>query len=124
MNFFIVIYSIFVFLSLINYPNLLKSWLGPHMYAGVLLTLGAIFLYLGTILKSDEILRFYKTLPFWITVGILFFNLVTMPIFIFAEQLNFTASVYVYILVISNYVMYGCFITGFIVNAKNQKAIK
>ncbi|MCM5662996.1 hypothetical protein [Galbibacter mesophilus] len=102
----------------------MKSWLGPHMYAGVLLTLGAIFAYLYTILKSDEILTFYKTLPFWITVGILFFNLVTMPIFIFARQLKFSAIVYEFILLISNYVMYGCFITGFVINAREKERLK
>jgi hypothetical protein len=88
------------------------------MFAGVVFTVVAICFYFMTILKSDKILSFYKTLPFWITIGILFFNLVTMPIFIFAKQLSFSASIYVYILVISNYVMYGCFAIGFIVSVK------
>ncbi|MDG3582069.1 MULTISPECIES: hypothetical protein [Galbibacter] len=47
-----------------------------------------------------------------------------MPIFIFAKQLNFSASVYVYILVISNYVMYGSFIIGFIINAREQRKLE
>lgn len=88
------------------------------MFAGVVFTVVAICFYFMTILKSDKILSFYQTLPFWLTMGILFFNLVTMPIFIFAKQLNFSASIYVYILVLSSYVMYGCFIVGFIVSVK------
>ncbi|WP_417362840.1 hypothetical protein [Galbibacter sp.] len=114
----IVIYSILVIHSLLHYQDLLTSWLQPHMFAGVVFTVVAICFYFMTILKSDKILSFYKTLPFWITIGILFFNLVTMPIFIFAKQLSFSASIYVYILVISNYVMYGCFAIGFIVSVK------
>ncbi len=124
LNVFIILYSVFVVIEIFDFKNILQSWLQPHMYAGVILTLLAIFLYLMTILKSDKILTFHKTLPFWITMGILFFNLVTMPIFIFAKQLNFSASVYVYILVISNYVMYGSFIIGFIINAREQRKLE
>lgn len=115
-NVCILIYTVLVIHSLIHYQELMVSWLQPHMFAGVVFTVVAICFYFMTILKSDKILSFYKTLPFWLTIGILFFNLVTMPIFIFAEQLNFSASIYVYILVISSYVMYGCFATGFIVS--------
>lgn len=114
----IVIYSALVIHSLLNFEDLMVSWLQPHMFAGVVFTVVAICFYFMTILKSDKILSFYQTLPFWLTMGILFFNLVTMPIFIFAKQLNFSASIYVYILVLSSYVMYGCFIVGFIVSVK------
>lgn len=92
-----------------------------HKIVGVLCTLISTFLYMQIVLKSDEILTFHKTLPFWITVGLLFFNLVTIPIFIFAQQLNFSKPAYIYILIISNYIMYGSFIIGFIKNARQQK---
>src|SRR5690606_1856405 len=91
----IVIYTVLVIHSLLNYQDLMVSWLQPHMFAGVVFTVVAICFYFMTILKSDKILSFYRTLPFWLTIGILFFNLVTMPIFIFAKQLNFSASIYV-----------------------------
>src|SRR5690606_10507236 len=120
-NVCILIYTVLVIHSLIHYRDLMVSWLQPHMFAGVVFTVVAICFYFMTILKSDKILSFYKTLPFWLTIGILFFNLVTMPIFIFAEQLNFSASIYVYILVISSYVMYGCFAIGFIVSVKYNR---
>src|SRR5690606_32741530 len=92
-----------------------------HKIVGVLCTLISTFLYMQIVLKSDEILTFHTTLPFWITVGLLFFNLVTIPIFIFAQQLQFSEKVYVYILTLSNYIMYGSFIIGFIKNARQQK---
>ena len=114
----IAIYSALVIHSLLNYQDLMVSWLQSHMFAGVAFTVVAICFYFMTILKSDKILSFYRTLPFWLTIGILFFNLVTMPIFIFAKKLSFSASIYVYILVLSNYVMYGCFVIGFIVSVK------
>ena len=120
-NVCVVIYSVLVIYSLLNFQDLLVSWLQPHMFAGVVFTVVAICFYFMTILKSDKILSFYKTLPFWLTFGILFFNLVTMPIFIFAKELSFSASVYVYILVISSYVMYGCFAIGFVVSVKYDR---
>ncbi len=92
-----------------------------HKIVGVFCTLISTFLYMQIVLRSDEILTFHKTLPFWITVGLLFFNLVTIPIFIFAQQLQFSEKVYVYILTLSNYIMYGSFIIGFVKNARQQK---
>src|SRR5690606_38878510 len=64
-----------------------------HKITGVLCTLVAAFLYLQTVFKRDDIFTFHKTLPFWITVGLLFFNLVTVPIFIFAQHLQFSEKV-------------------------------
>ncbi|MCX2681497.1 hypothetical protein OOZ15_16205 [Galbibacter sp. EGI 63066] len=60
-------------------------------------------------------------MPFWIATGALVFNLMTIPIFVFSEQLNYSHQYYRGILNISNIVLYGCFIIGFIINARNQK---
>ncbi len=84
-------------------------------------------IYLMEVLKSDEILTFYKTLPFWITFGALIYYLTTIPVFLFKEYLKEFNSynTYTTILYISNYILYGSFIIGFIVNAvqynKNEK---
>lgn len=129
------IYSKIIFLLLIVYTvsviidfsqnyeffNSQNVMINNHKIVGVLCTLISTFLYMQIVLKSDEILTFHKTLPFWITIGLLFFNLVTIPIFIFAQQLQFSEKVYVYILTLSNYIMYGSFIIGFIKNARLQK---
>lgn len=75
--------------------------------------------FLMEVLKSDELLSFHKTLPFWVTFGALIFYLTTIPIFMFKEYLKEFNSytTYTSILYFSNYFLYGCFITGFIVNA-------
>src|SRR5690606_36871925 len=122
--FLIVIYLIAVIIDhkdhFIDISNFFKRRT-MHKIAGVLCTLVAAFMYLQTVFKRDDIFTFHKTLPFWITVGLLFFNLVTIPIFIFAQQLNFSKPIYIYILTLSNYIMYGSFIIGFIKNARLQK---
>lgn len=86
-------------------------------------------IYLMEILKSDKLLTFHKTLPFWITFGALIFYLTTIPIFIFKDYLfQSNLSIYSIILYISNYFLYGCFIIGFILNAieynKNKRDIR
>lgn len=126
----IIIYVLFVIYDhSINYKlfNSNMTMIIIHKIAGVLCTLIASFIYLQTVFKSDEIFTFHKTLPFWITIGLLFFNLVTVPIFLFAFQFKMSQSIYVYILPISSYIMYGSFIVGFIINAvgynKNKRDI-
>lgn len=117
----LLIYSISVLVTLLHYTSLFSSFLNIHMYTGVFGTLIASFIYLQDILKGDSLETFHKTLPFWITIGLIFFNLVTMPIFIFAKHFNFSQSVYTYILVVSCFVMYGSFIIGFITHNKVHK---
>jgi hypothetical protein len=82
------------------------------------------FIYFQEIFNSDEILEFPKTLPFWIIVGTLVFQLGSTPVIIFAKQLNFSHSAYEVILSLCNYVLYGSFIIGFIINMRQQKLLK
>ncbi|MCX2681495.1 hypothetical protein OOZ15_16195 [Galbibacter sp. EGI 63066] len=117
-NWLLVIYTVSVVYDLIHYKTLYIKLGDTHRIVGALCSLIAALLYMKIMLKSDRIIMFYKQLSFWIMVGIIFFNLVTMPIFIFADQLGFSGPVYNYVLVFSCYIMYGCFIVGFIVHAR------
>ncbi|SFS56647.1 hypothetical protein SAMN04487906_0923 [Zhouia amylolytica] len=112
------LYTVFVLISLFNYNDLFKNWLQPHMYAGVFCTLAAIFAYMQNLLRTDLILNFKTAFSFWFTMGVLFFNLITIPIFIFAEQFNFSQPFYIIVLVLSCYVMYGCFMVGLIIQSE------
>lgn len=85
---------------------------------GGLFILIASTIYLVEVLKSNEILTFHKTLPFWVTFGALIFYLTTIPVFLFKEYLKeFNYNTYTTILYTSNYFLYGSFIIGFIINA-------
>lgn len=118
---FIVVYTVFAVKSMYNYEQLFISWFQSHMHIGIFFTLLGCLIYLYSILKSDKIELFYKTLPFWLSLGIVFFYLLTGPIFIFGNKLNFSHKIYTYILLISCYIMYGSFITGFIIAAREAR---
>ncbi|MCX2681498.1 hypothetical protein OOZ15_16210 [Galbibacter sp. EGI 63066] len=100
-----------------------EGYLSEIDIAGALFYLVCYCLYFYELLHSNEVLKLYKSLPFWILTGALIFNLTTIPIFVFSEQLNYSNH-YRVVLNISNIVLYGCFITGFIINARNLKNLK
>lgn len=126
-NFLIVLYTSFVIIDHIKNYQFFNSHLHMliiHKIAGVLCTLIASFIYLQTVFKRNEIFTFHKTLPFWITVGVIFFNLLTTPIFIYANYFKLSESIYPYILTTSSIIMYGCFIIGFILCTIEHKKNK
>jgi len=120
----------------VSFSDLLISWdvfisqnlMTTRIVGGFLILISAS-IYLMEVLKSDKLLTFHKSLPFWITFGALIFYLTTIPIFIFKDYLyNSKSYAYTIILNISNYFLYSCFIIGFILNAieynKNKRDIK
>ena len=95
---------------------------------GTLLVFLSIGLYYMQLLKSDEVLRVHKILPFYISIGALLFHLCTTPIFIYNSYYSLSmdpsfVEVYRIILFGSNYVLYGIFILGFLI-CKEQKQDK
>src|SRR5690606_16260701 len=115
--------TLFIIVSLmdavINRNDFISTNLAITRIVGGLFILISSSIYLMEILKSNELLVFHKTLPFWITFGALIYYLTTIPIFIFKQYLNEfdSYSIYTTILYISNYFLYGFFIIGFILNA-------
>lgn len=91
---------------------------------GSLLILLCTFIYFYEVFNSDRILEFHKTLPFWIITGTLIFQLGVTPITIFLKQLGFSHAAYNVILSLCNYILYGSFVIGFIINARQQKLLK
>lgn len=119
-----IIFIVYVILSgtdiLIHWNEITVSYLSYSRIIGSLLLFVCAIFYLNEVFNSNKILNFFKTLPFWITIGSLIFYLTTIPIVIYSSKLNFSHTVYIMILVLSNYFLYGCFITGFIINAYQQ----
>lgn len=83
----------------------------------VFLSIGFYYLEL---LNSDQILKVYKTLPFYVSVGALIFHLCTTPIFIYSTYYSYSidpsfVSLYRQIIFGSNYVLYSIYIAGFLI---------
>ncbi|NAS30065.1 hypothetical protein GTQ40_03700 [Flavobacteriaceae bacterium R38] len=116
-----IIFMSFTVLDIvINYDLFNKDYLNIITVVGSITFLLATIIYLGEVFNSNEVLAFHKTLNFWIVVGALMFHLGTAPIFIFAEKLKFSNTAYVYILATFNHILYGSFIIGFILNARQE----
>lgn len=90
---------------------------------GTLILLVLICLYYFEILKSNRILNFYKDLPFYVSVAMLFWHLVVTPLFIYSIYFTLKSpefvSLHMIILMISNFILYGTLIAGFLVCRKN-----
>lgn len=118
--FFIIIFlSIVIVDFILNYNLLFTNYFFWNRIAGSLLFLLSLFIYLFEVFNSNEILTFHKTRRFWLLFGVLIFNLTTVPIFIFSNQLGIVHPAYRIILSSSNIVLYGSSIIGFIIGYRN-----
>lgn len=93
---------------------------------GVLLLLISILVFYYQLLRSDLILTLKHFLPFYISIGVLFFNLIVTPIELLSEFLTVGESnvlfveLYINVLQIANIILYLSFIFGFIICSKKR----
>lgn len=91
---------------------------------GTILILLSIIYYYFNLLRTDKILSLKKTLPVYISIGVLVFNLIGTPMDIFSEYFNSSNDIYVrlksYILATINIILYASFIVGFIICSKDE----
>ena len=121
-KFFIWLLNIVIIINLLIYGNRFnETYLIYTIITGSLLILICSGFYFSKVLKSNEIFVFYKTLTFWIIIGTLIFQLCVTPVTIFSSELEFSHYLYDYILSICNYILYGSFIVGFIINVYQEK---
>ncbi len=87
----------------------------------LLLLIVIIYFYL---LKTDKIINLKRYLPIYISIGVLIFILCETPLSIFSQYFKTINKSFVVlktnILLLVNIIMYGAFITGFIVCAKGK----
>lgn len=122
---FLGIYLIITLIDLFfNISDFNATFLKTSRVGGSVLFFITATLYFYEVVNSNQIFRFHLTLTFWITTGTLFFVLVTSPVYIFSD-LTYDSdkfhNFFIWIHKISNYVLYGCFIIGFIINAYQQR---
>lgn len=112
----VLIFSV-LFLGVALYNLFFQSWFEYHQYtfiAGALLTLGCTIFHFWQLLHSDEILEVKYKLSFWISTGLLLFNIGMVPFMLLSHHLNFTGNSYYLILITLNVILYGCYIIGFL----------
>lgn len=105
-----------------------KAYMAFTVVGGTILLLIYIGIYFYQILKSNRILNFYKELSFYIAIGALLWHLSITPLFIFNKYVIMSSSpdfvqIYLKILTLMNFLMYGIFSFGFIILSKKERQI-
>ena len=115
--FIIGIYAVFTAVVIAFYVDFLSKFLSINSVIGSILIVISIMIYFSELLQSDEILNLKKSIYFWISLGVLLFNIGFIPVYIIAEFIVF-GGVFKIITFLLNLLMISCFVTGFIVSKK------
>jgi len=96
------------------------------LLAGTALVLLSIFLYYYEIIKGDNLLEINKSLPFYVSLGALFFHICSAPVLIYSiyyrESFNPEfETVFRIVLYGSGFILYSSYIIGFIICSKKKK---
>lgn len=118
---FVFLFILIIIYCFSDFQHFNKGYYYLVESTGPLFLFVAATFYFIDILKSDEILVFYKRLPFWITSGALIFYLTIAPMFIFSNQLRKSNEITDQILFSVNIILYSFFIIGFLIIPKPKK---
>lgn len=92
---------------------------------GTFLILLIILIYYYDLLSSNRILEFYKSFPFYISVGILAWHFAVTPFFIYNQYFNISSPEFIKLhgifIVLANVFLYGLIILGFWVCLKSER---
>ncbi len=119
-NIIIGLISLFIIYNIINvgfFKDYKNQIFVDSFIIGCIFIVVTIMLYYTEILNSNAILNIKKSIFFWISIGVLIFNIGMIPVFVIAEFIDYT-GVFRYIILGLNIIMSLCFITGFIVSKK------
>lgn len=104
-----------------------KSYSAYIAIAGTVYLMILILLYHFEILKSEKILKFYKSMPFYVSIGMLIWHVTTTPVFIYNKYFSLQSPDFIYIqfliLKLVNIFLYGLLILGFMVCRYHRKKI-
>jgi len=105
--------------------NFYKSNSSYMAIAGTLYLVVLIMLYHFEMLKSEKILKFYKSVAFYISIGMLMWHVSTTPLFIYNRYFSLQSPDFVYFQMVLlksiNIFLYGILILGFMVCIKKRK---
>ena len=95
-----------------------QSWEVYHKYTfvtGALFTLTCAIFHFWQLLNSDEVLEVKYKLSFWISTGLLLFNMGMIPFMLLSEYFDFSSNAYYFFVIIGlNLILYGCYSLGFL----------
>lgn len=113
----ILIYILFITINVLFYKNIRIENLNYSAILGMFFIVFTIMIYYTELLNSDSILKFQKSLFFWLSVGVLVINIGSIPVFVIGELIDWQ-GIFNYIILVLNLLMATSFITGFVVSKK------
>lgn len=117
-KFIIGSYALFTVIVIVFYYDFVNKFLYLNTVIGSILIVIAVLIYFSELLQSDEILSIKESMFFWISLGVLLFNIGFIPVYIIAEFISF-GGIYNLVALFLNLLMVGCFVTGFILSEKS-----
>lgn len=127
LTFFSGFYLISSVMNLIFSDFYFSSYSSYTFILGSLLFLFSIALFYFEMLQSDEVLNFYKSIPFYISIASLLFHMSVTPLSIYSKYFSMSKSpefveIYEIIFNSANIFMYTCYTIGFIVCSRRNKS--
>lgn len=113
----LVFYLIYTIINVSFFKDFVNQPLIDNIIIGRILIVIFVLLYFSELLNSDAILNIKKSLVFWIGIGVLFYNIGFIPVYVIGEYISFR-GVFRYISFGLNIIMSVCFITGFLMSKK------
>lgn len=80
---------------------------------GAIINICAILFFFSQLLNDKKEIEVKHNLKFWISTGLLLFNVGMIPLMLFSEQFNSHNSVRVFVLLVLNFILYSCYSIGF-----------
>lgn len=113
----ILVYTLISILDIVFFTDFLTKSLNNNIIIASFILVITIVIYYSELLQNDIILNLKYSIFFWISIGVLFFNIGFIPVIVFAEYISYS-GVFRYITIALNIIMNLCFIIGFIVSKK------
>jgi len=113
----IALYMLFLLINISFFTSFSSQWLVSVNIFGKILISISILISFAELLKKDGIVHIKETLFFWISIGVLLYNIGFVPVYVIGELIDYQ-GLFRYITFGLNIIMSICFITGFIVSKK------
>jgi hypothetical protein len=117
LKFLILSYTVLSIIDLLFFTSFVENSMNVNIIIGSIIIVIAVLMYLTNLLENDTILYFKNSMFFWISLGVLLFNIGFVPVFVVAEFIEYKGA-YRYISFALNILMNLIFIIGFIVSKK------
>lgn len=126
LNIFSILFILVSFWEYIFSGYFFNAFLPISNILGTLIVILSIGFYYMELLRSEQILEINRSLPFYVSIGALFFHLCTTPLFIYSSYYSHTidpifVSLYRWVILGSNYLLYSIYTIGLIICYTKRK---